>query len=44
MGLPLSEAIAAERDLAIGQQTSEDAPLGFAAFRARITPEFPRRK
>jgi enoyl-CoA hydratase/carnithine racemase len=37
---PLSEAIAAERSLAVDHMASEDAATGFAAFRTRSTPVF----
>jgi hypothetical protein len=36
-----SDAIAAERKLAKAQPTSDDAEIGFDAFRTRPTPEFP---
>jgi enoyl-CoA hydratase/carnithine racemase len=37
---PLSDAIAAERALALDQMASDDAATGFTAFRSRITPVF----
>ena len=41
---PLDDALAAERELAVRHQGSDDAAIGFAAFRDRRTPEFPNRK
>jgi enoyl-CoA hydratase/carnithine racemase len=37
---PLTEAIAAERRLAVDHMASEDARIGFDAFRSRTTPVF----
>jgi enoyl-CoA hydratase/carnithine racemase len=37
---PLTEAIAAERHLAVDHMASEDARIGFDAFRSRTTPVF----
>jgi hypothetical protein len=37
---PLTDAIAAERCLAVDHMASEDAQTGFKAFRSRTTPVF----
>ena len=39
-GRPLTDAIAAERGLAVDHMASEDARTGFNAFRSRTTPVF----
>jgi enoyl-CoA hydratase len=39
-GRPLTDAIAAERRLAVDHMASEDARTGFNAFRSRTTPVF----
>jgi enoyl-CoA hydratase/carnithine racemase len=39
-GLPLTDAIAAERVLAVDHMASDDAQTGFNAFRSRTTPVF----
>lgn len=42
-GLSLHQALDAERPRALDHQTSTDAGIGIAAFRARTVPEFPLR-
>lgn len=44
LGRPLDDALAAERELAVRHQGSEDAAAGFAAFQDRRVPEFPDRE
>jgi enoyl-CoA hydratase/carnithine racemase len=39
-GRPLTDAIAAERHLAVDHMASQDARTGFEAFRSRTTPVF----
>jgi hypothetical protein len=39
-GRPLTDAIAAERHLALDHMASQDARTGFDAFRSRTTPVF----
>ena len=37
---PLTDAIAAERSIAVDHMASDDAQTGFDAFRSRTTPVF----
>jgi enoyl-CoA hydratase/carnithine racemase len=39
-GLPVGEALRAERSVALDHMTSPDVQIGIAAFRNRTEPEF----